>query len=187
MEREKQREAGQIIIETLLLLMVLLAVVFTYVEVCLIAIDKHEVDRIARYAARVWSVRPWEAQKALTSAAELRAATATGAFYKLQTQIGKVRETSRTTDGTERSGLEFRTYIPLIMPFTEEFAGWQINPQNAELNNPDWAPITPEEINTLQSYGVRNVVRSETFIPIDREPDEKPSLYDNDYNDNEDL
>ncbi len=187
MKAGKQAESGQIIIETILLLMVLLAVIFAFVEVCLIAVDKHEVDRIARYAARAWSVRlKWDAQTALSSATILRTSFAASKFDQLQKQIGQVRETSRVdpTDGTGRSGLEFRTFIPVLMPFTEEFVGWQVDPPDGNLlTDPSWAPITPAEIQALTSFGVRRVVRSITFIPIDREPTEDPSQYDNDFND----
>ncbi len=198
MGRESRRsgESGQIILEFLILFLVLLTVIFTFIEVCLLSIEKHEFNRVARYAARVWAVKTesggaWEGEQALRESAEIRRDDAAGGiFYQMQAQIGKGYEVSNRegSDGVQRDGVEFRTYLPVLMPFTDLFIGYKVSPAEAPLTNPGGGEpgITGAEIGVIQGLGVRRVVRAKLFVPVVREPLETPGTYDNDYDDNYD-
>lgn len=195
-------ESGQIILEFLILMLVLLTVIFTFIEVCLLSIEKHEFNRVARYAARVWAVktRPaggeWSLQQMLRESAEIRRDDAGGGiFCQMQAQIGTGYEVSNREglDGVQRDGVEFRTYLPVLMPFTDLFIGYKASPAEAPLTNPGGGEpgITGSEVGIIQALGVRRVIRAKLFVPVVREPIEKPVIsdtkhHDNDYDDNYD-
>lgn len=189
-------ESGQIILEFLILMLVLLTVIFTFIEVCLLSIEKHEFNRVARYAARVWAVKAesgsaWSGEQAWRESAEIRRDDSDGGiFYQMQAQIGTGYEVSNRegSDGVQRDGVEFRTYLPVLMPFTDLFIGYKVSPAEAPLTNPGGGEpgITGAEVGVIQSLGVRRVVRAKLFMPVIREPLETPGTYDNDYDDNYD-
>lgn len=189
-------ESGQIILEFLILFIILLTVIFTFIEICLLAIEKFEFDRVARYAARVWLVKVnpepeeggWDAETAFRESAKIREDDATmgtspGYFYKLQSQIGSGRETTRNG----RKGVELRSFLPLLMPFTDLYFGHRLKPADAELLDP--AHINPTasagDLDVMRNMGIRRVICARAFIPMDRDLYyEDPTRFDNDYDDN---
>lgn len=190
-------QQGQIIMEMLLLMLVLLLMIFMFVEICLIAIEKHETDRISRYAARVWAVKTdssgagWDAEQSYRAAAGLRGkAVGGGFFYEIQAQVGsgKAPVDQEGLDGTVRTGVILRTALPVIMPFTDKFLGHSIKPVlslplvDATETDP---PFTPADGLLMRSHGLRSIVRAIIHVPMRREPIEHPGKYDNDYDDNE--
>lgn len=190
-------QQGQIIMEMLLLMLVLLLMIFMFVEICLIAIEKHETDRISRYAARVWAVKTdssgagWDAEQSYRAAAGLRGkAVGGGFFYAIQSEVGSgsAPVDGDGLDGTTRTGVRLRTALPVIMPFTDKFLGHSIKPVlSLPLADPTQTdpPFNAVDGWLLRSFGLRSVVRAIIHVPMRREPIEHPGTYDNDYDDND--
>jgi TadE-like protein len=170
-------ERGQAAVEFTIFAAMLLLAIILIVQLSWIGIQKWQFNHFASYSARVWSVHkdqePGDALRQVQIRALLRWNLASNDYVKLMWVKGEGSKDYHDPDVTA-NGITYLGAAPLLSIFRQ-----QIGETLFSNPIPAWAMSLFSGLD-IPSTGL---VGFETFIPIDKEPEEQPgSDRDNDCN-----
>jgi hypothetical protein len=177
-DRKRKSESGQAAVEFAVFTLILFLLMFLIVQLAWIGIQKWQFQHYAAYSARAWSVRTdWGAEETLIRA---QTASAIGTDWNLFSKdwvkamwVSSEDPKDVDDDNSNINGLTYTGIAPL-MPIYRGLIGETL------FDN----PIPGSVMSQLPDFDIPSsgLVRFESFIPMEREPEEQPdeSNRDND-------